>query len=139
MAGKPVMEGKATSSRSSPTSTSSTSSSTRAHPEVIAAVKAIAPTFGGINLEDIKSPDCFEIEQRLQEECDIPIFHDDQHGTPRDHLGRRAASTPVARVSNRQGARALRRHGRVLRRRCRPRSDLRRLLRQASASDRPAR
>lgn len=47
----------------------------------IATVKAIAPTFGGINLEDIKSPECFEIEKRLKEELDIPIMHDDQHGT----------------------------------------------------------
>ena len=44
-------------------------------------VKAIAPTFGGINLEDIKSPECFEIERRLKEELNIPIMHDDQHGT----------------------------------------------------------
>ena len=49
--------------------------------EVIAAVKAIAPTFGGINLEDIAAPRCFEIERRLKEMCDIPVFHDDQHGT----------------------------------------------------------
>ena len=49
--------------------------------EIIAAVKAIAPTFGGINLEDIKSPECFEVERRLQEMLDIPVFHDDQHGT----------------------------------------------------------
>lgn len=47
----------------------------------IAVVKAIAPTFGGINLEDIKAPECFEIERRLKEELDIPIMHDDQHGT----------------------------------------------------------
>ena len=47
----------------------------------IAAVKAMEPTFGGINLEDIKAPECFEIERRLREECDIPIMHDDQHGT----------------------------------------------------------
>jgi malate dehydrogenase (oxaloacetate-decarboxylating)(NADP+) len=47
----------------------------------IAAVKAIAPTFGGINLEDIKEPECFEIERRLKEELDIPVMHDDQHGT----------------------------------------------------------
>jgi len=45
-------------------------------------VKAVAPTFGGINLEDIKAPDCFYIEKRLKEELDIPIMHDDQHGTP---------------------------------------------------------
>lgn len=47
----------------------------------IEAVKAIAPTFGGINLEDIKSPEAFEIERRLKEELDIPVMHDDQHGT----------------------------------------------------------
>lgn len=45
------------------------------------AVKAIAPTFGGINLEDIKAPECFEIEKRLRDELDIPVMHDDQHGT----------------------------------------------------------
>lgn len=49
--------------------------------EVIAAVKAIAPTFGGVNLEDVKSPDCFEIERVLERDLDIPVFHDDQHGT----------------------------------------------------------
>ncbi len=49
--------------------------------EVVAVGAAIAPTFGGINLEDIKAPECFEIEARLQEMLDIPIFHDDQHGT----------------------------------------------------------
>lgn len=47
----------------------------------IQVVKAISPTFGGINLEDIKAPECFEIEERLKEELDIPIMHDDQHGT----------------------------------------------------------
>jgi malate dehydrogenase (oxaloacetate-decarboxylating)(NADP+) len=49
--------------------------------EFIRTVKAISPTFGGINLEDIKAPECFEIERRLKEELDIPIMHDDQHGT----------------------------------------------------------
>ena len=49
--------------------------------EIIQAVKYIAPVFGGINLEDIAAPRCFEIEQRLKEELDIPVFHDDQHGT----------------------------------------------------------
>ncbi|WP_314588007.1 NADP-dependent malic enzyme [Paenibacillus terrigena] len=49
--------------------------------EIISVVKALAPTFGGINLEDISSPRCFEIEKRLREELDIPVFHDDQHGT----------------------------------------------------------
>lgn len=47
----------------------------------IETVKAIAPTFGGINLEDIKAPECFKIETRLKEELDIPVMHDDQHGT----------------------------------------------------------
>lgn len=49
--------------------------------EIVRTVKAISPTFGGINLEDISAPRCFEIERRLREECDIPVFHDDQHGT----------------------------------------------------------
>jgi malate dehydrogenase (oxaloacetate-decarboxylating)(NADP+) len=49
--------------------------------KVIAIVKAMEPTFGGVNLEDIKGPECFEIEQKLIEMCNIPIFHDDQHGT----------------------------------------------------------
>jgi malate dehydrogenase (oxaloacetate-decarboxylating) len=54
---------------------------TRDPDEIVAAVKAIAPGFGGINLEDISAPRCFEIESRLQAELDIPVFHDDQHGT----------------------------------------------------------
>ncbi len=49
--------------------------------EIVRIVKAIAPVFGGINLEDIAAPRCFEIEERLREELDIPVFHDDQHGT----------------------------------------------------------
>ena len=49
--------------------------------EIIRTVKLLSPTFGGINLEDISAPRCFEIERRLIEECDIPVFHDDQHGT----------------------------------------------------------
>ncbi len=49
--------------------------------EIIRTVKYLAPTFGGINLEDISAPRCFEIERRLREELDIPVFHDDQHGT----------------------------------------------------------
>jgi malate dehydrogenase (oxaloacetate-decarboxylating) len=49
--------------------------------EIIKIVKALAPTFGGINLEDISAPRCFEIEERLKAEMDIPVFHDDQHGT----------------------------------------------------------
>jgi malate dehydrogenase (oxaloacetate-decarboxylating) len=55
--------------------------STKDPDEIVETVTRIAPTFGGINLEDISSPRCFEIEQRLVEELDIPVFHDDQHGT----------------------------------------------------------
>jgi malate dehydrogenase (oxaloacetate-decarboxylating) len=55
--------------------------STQDSDEIVAAVKAIAPGFGGINLEDIAAPRCFEVEERLQAELDIPVFHDDQHGT----------------------------------------------------------
>jgi malate dehydrogenase (oxaloacetate-decarboxylating) len=54
---------------------------TRDPDEIVAAVRAIAPGFGGINLEDISAPRCFEIEERLKETLDIPVFHDDQHGT----------------------------------------------------------
>ena len=54
---------------------------TRDVDEIVAVVKAIAPGFGGINLEDIAAPRCFEIERRLRDELDIPVFHDDQHGT----------------------------------------------------------
>ncbi|MHB1803153.1 MAG: NAD-dependent malic enzyme, partial [Actinomycetes bacterium] len=49
--------------------------------EIVGIVKAMAPAFGGVNLEDISSPRCFEIEERLRSELDIPVFHDDQHGT----------------------------------------------------------
>jgi malate dehydrogenase (oxaloacetate-decarboxylating) len=49
--------------------------------EIVQFVKMLAPTFGGVNLEDISAPRCFEIEQRLRDELDIPVFHDDQHGT----------------------------------------------------------
>jgi malate dehydrogenase (oxaloacetate-decarboxylating) len=49
--------------------------------EIIQTIKNIAPSFGGINLEDISAPRCFEIEERLKKELDIPVFHDDQHGT----------------------------------------------------------
>ncbi len=66
--------------------------------EVVAVAKAIAPGFGGINLEDIAAPDCFEIEERLRVELDIPVFHDDQHGTAIVTL---AAMLNAARVTGR--------------------------------------
>jgi malate dehydrogenase (oxaloacetate-decarboxylating)(NADP+) len=49
--------------------------------EIVNSIKNFAPSFGGINLEDIAAPDCFIIEQKLKEILDIPVFHDDQHGT----------------------------------------------------------
>ena len=82
MAGKPVMEGKSNLFKKfADIDSVDIELDAKTPAEVIAAVKAIAPTFGGINLEDIKSPDCFEIERELQKLCDIPVFHDDQHGT----------------------------------------------------------
>lgn len=82
VAGKPVMEGKAVLFKKF-AFIDSFDIELQVHEidEIVDAVYAIAPTFGGINLEDIKAPKCFEIEKKLQEKCDIPIFHDDQHGT----------------------------------------------------------
>ena len=82
IAGMPVMEGKAILFKAfADVDAVPICLSTQQPEEIIAAVKAIAPTFGGINLEDIKSPECFIIEERLKAELDIPVFHDDQHGT----------------------------------------------------------
>lgn len=81
-AGKPVMEGKALLFKIFAGLDCFDIEVNEKDPErFIQTVKAIAPTFGGINLEDIKAPECFEIERRLKEECDIPVMHDDQHGT----------------------------------------------------------
>ena len=69
-------------SSASPTSTSSTSNWTPRTPrKIIRACQLLEPTFGGINLEDIKAPECFIIEEELQQTMNIPVFHDDQHGT----------------------------------------------------------
>ncbi|MEE0978587.1 MAG: NADP-dependent malic enzyme [Muribaculaceae bacterium] len=82
LAGKPVMEGKALLFKIFAGLDCFDIEVDEKDPEkFIQTVKAIAPTFGGINLEDIKAPDCFEIEERLKKECDIPVMHDDQHGT----------------------------------------------------------
>ena len=82
MAGKPVMEGKGLLFKIYGGIDVFDIEVNEKDPEkFIQAVKAIAPTFGGINLEDIKAPECFEIERRLKEELDIPVMHDDQHGT----------------------------------------------------------
>ena len=82
MSGKPVMEGKSLLFKIYAGVDAFDIEVNEKDPDkFIAAVKAIAPTFGGINLEDIKAPECFEIEQRLKAELDIPVMHDDQHGT----------------------------------------------------------
>ena len=82
LAGKPVMEGKANLFKKfADIDVFDIELDAPTVDEMVAAVKAIAPTFGGINLEDIRAPECFEVERRLREQLDIPVFHDDQHGT----------------------------------------------------------
>ncbi|MCP4003008.1 MAG: NADP-dependent malic enzyme [bacterium] len=82
LAGKPVMEGKGVLfKRFAGVDVFDIELDTEDPEEIIKTCKLLEPTFGGINLEDIRAPDCFEIEERLIEEMDIPVFHDDQHGT----------------------------------------------------------
>jgi malate dehydrogenase (oxaloacetate-decarboxylating)(NADP+) len=82
LASKPVMEGKAVLfKRFADVNAIDIELDTEDPDEIIQAVRLMGPTFGGINLEDIKAPECFIIEQRLKEIMDIPVFHDDQHGT----------------------------------------------------------
>lgn len=82
LAAKPVMEGKSMLFKTFAGIDAFDIEVAETDPEAfIRTVKAIAPTFGGINLEDIKAPECFEIDTRLREELDIPVMHDDQHGT----------------------------------------------------------
>ena len=82
LAGMPVMEGKCVLFREfAGIDAVPVCLATQDTEEIIATVKTIAPTYGGINLEDISAPRCFEIERRLKEIVDIPVFHDDQHGT----------------------------------------------------------
>jgi malate dehydrogenase (oxaloacetate-decarboxylating)(NADP+) len=82
MAGKPVMEGKGLLFKIfADVDVFDIEVNEKDPKKLIEVVKAIAPTFGGINLEDIKAPECFEIEETLKQELDIPVFHDDQHGT----------------------------------------------------------
>lgn len=82
LAGKPVMEGKALLFKIFAGLDAYDIEINEQDPEkIIEIVKSISPTFGGINLEDIKAPECFKIEERLKRECEIPIMHDDQHGT----------------------------------------------------------
>lgn len=82
LAGMPVMEGKAIIFKEmANVDAVPICLATQDPEEIIKVVKAISPTFGGINLEDIKAPECFYIEERLKADLDIPVFHDDQHGT----------------------------------------------------------
>lgn len=82
LASKPVMEGKSVLFKKFANIDSFDIEIDEKDPKkLISIIKAIAPTFGGINLEDIKAPECFEIERVLKEELDIPVMHDDQHGT----------------------------------------------------------
>ena len=82
LAGMPVMEGKCVLFREfAGVDAVPVCLATQDTEEIIATVKNIAPSYGGINLEDISAPRCFQIERRLKELCDIPVFHDDQHGT----------------------------------------------------------
>jgi malate dehydrogenase (oxaloacetate-decarboxylating)(NADP+) len=82
LAGKPVMEGKGVLfKRFADIDVFDLELATHDPEEIIRTVKLLEPTFGGINLEDIKAPECFEIERRLKQEMSIPVFHDDQHGT----------------------------------------------------------
>jgi len=82
LAGKPVMEGKSVLfKRFADVDAFDIELDIEDADEIIKTIKYLEPTFGGINLEDIKAPECFYIEQRLKDEMDIPVFHDDQHGT----------------------------------------------------------
>lgn len=82
LAGKPVMEGKGILfKRFSDIDVFDIELDCETVDEMVTAVKALEPTFGGVNLEDIKAPECFEVENKLKEIMDIPVFHDDQHGT----------------------------------------------------------
>ncbi|RYZ70702.1 MAG: NADP-dependent malic enzyme, partial [Proteobacteria bacterium] len=81
-AGKPVMEGKGVLFKQfAGINVFDLELNTKSIDEFCNAVRVLEPTFGGINLEDIKAPECFEIEERLKKEMNIPVFHDDQHGT----------------------------------------------------------
>ncbi|MDY0268713.1 NADP-dependent malic enzyme [Trichloromonas sp.] len=82
LAGKPVMEGKGVLfKRFADVDVFDIELNTKDSDEIVRTVKILEPTFGGINLEDIKGPECFYIEEKLKEIMDIPVFHDDQHGT----------------------------------------------------------
>lgn len=82
LAGKPVMEGKGVLfKRFADIDVFDIEINSKTPEEIVTVAKALEPTFGGVNLEDIKAPDCFYVEEKLKETMNIPVFHDDQHGT----------------------------------------------------------
>ncbi len=100
LAGKPVMEGKGVLFKQfADINVFDIELNTQSTEEFITAVKALEPTFGGINLEDIAAPECFVIEETLKKEMDIPVFHDDQHGTA---IITAAALINACRISRRE-------------------------------------
>jgi malate dehydrogenase (oxaloacetate-decarboxylating)(NADP+) len=100
LAGKPVMEGKAVLfKRFADVDVFDIELDSNDVDEIVRTVEVIAPTFGGINLEDFRAPECFEIEERLIESLDIPVFHDDQHGTA---IISGAALINALRITNRK-------------------------------------
>ena len=120
LAGKPVMEGKSVLFKAF-ADVNAYDINLRPHAdpdEIIEVVKALEPTFGGINLEDIKAPECFYIEEVLKKEMDIPVFHDDQHGTAiisgaglinaLEITGKKAEDCHRGRVRGRSGGHRLR-------------------------------
>ena len=101
LAGKPVMEGKAVLFKHFADIDVFDIEVNAEHPqEFIETVVRIAPTFGGINLEDIKAPECFHIEEQLKEMLDIPVFHDDQHGTAVVTLAAGPAAATILSAAN---------------------------------------
>ena len=120
LASKPVMEGKAVLfKRFADVDSIDLEVDTEDADKFIDAVRYLGPSFGGINLEDIKAPECFIIEQRLRELMDIPVFHDDQHGTAiiaaaglinaLDLTGRDIKTTRLVRQRRRRGRHRLHR------------------------------
>ena len=117
LAGKPVMEGKGVLfKRFADIDVFDIELNATDPEEVVQIVRALEPTFGGINLEDIKAPECFYIEETLRKEMNIPVFHDDQHGTAIISAAALLNALERRRQAHRRG------QGRVLRRRARPAS-----------------
>ena len=114
LAGKPVMEGKALLfKRFSDIDAIDLELATKDAAEIIRTVQVLEPTFGGINLEDIKAPECFEVEETLKRTMSIPVFHDDQHGTAIISGAALVNALEVGGQEHRGCAHRLQRRGRV--------------------------